>query len=168
MVGRLAMTLAELGRCDEALVMAEDALREKLHRLGGTYTHHWILTGAASAYAGLGRYEEALAKASELEQATRASGERAHEAEALILTGDIQALRGKRFAGNAEQSYRAALEIAQDRGMRPMVARCFEALGNLLGTEGHGDEAAHCRLRARNLYATLGMPQASRILGSES
>jgi class 3 adenylate cyclase/tetratricopeptide (TPR) repeat protein len=167
MVGRSAMMLAKVGRHDEALRVAEDAMQRELFRLGGAYTHHWILAGAAAAYAGLGRYEEALARASELEKITAASHERAHFAESLELRGDIQALRGGRFSGQAEQAYRSAIEIAQDRGMRPMAARCFESLGRLLTEAGRPDEAAPTLRVARELYAALGMrTAAARIIAS--
>jgi class 3 adenylate cyclase/tetratricopeptide (TPR) repeat protein len=164
MVGRSAMILAKLGRYDEALQMADDALKQELFRTGGAYTHHWILAAAAAAYAGLGRYEEALTRASELEKLTAGSHERAHFAEALELRGDIHALRGECFSGHAEQAYRSAIEISRDRGMRPMLARCLESLGGLLTARGRSDEAAQHLRKASELYAALGMRAADGSL----
>ncbi len=159
--GRLALCLAELGRHDEAIRLCEDALARKLHRLGGVYGLRYVLLAATAAYTGAGRYEEALARALELEQGSAASGERAHRAEALLRIGDIQARRGVPHFGEAERAYRQALEICEERGMRPGLARSSFALGSLLRSGRRRSHAEPHLRRARELYAALGMREAA-------
>ncbi len=75
---------------------------------------------------------------------------------------------GHRTAGNimaeladdpetAARSYRTAMEIAEDHGMRPLMAHCHLGLGRLLEKRpGNGDAGDHLR-SARAAYEEMGM-----------
>ena len=63
-------------------------------------------------------------------------GERAREARALALLGDVARLEND---GAAESLYRAAVTIAEAVGLRPLVSRCLLGLG--LARRHRGQEA---------------------------
>jgi hypothetical protein len=60
---------------------------------------------------------------------TRERGERWFEARALTLLGEIGARRHDR--AEADASYRAAPQLAEERELRPLVARCRAGLAAL-------------------------------------
>jgi len=68
----------------------------------------------------------------------------------------------------AETAYRQALSLAQDLGMRPLVAHCHRGLGTLYATTGQRQQARAALSAAIDLYRVMAMtfwlPQAEAAL----
>jgi predicted protein tyrosine phosphatase len=68
----------------------------------------------------------------------------------------------------AEAHYREALALAEELGMRPLVAHCHRGLGTLYGRVGRGQQARAALSAAIALYRVMDMtfwlPQAEAAL----
>jgi tetratricopeptide (TPR) repeat protein len=115
-----------------------------------------------------GYLEEAHALAERALAHAHTYQERGHQAYALRLLGDIAARRQPPESNQAEANYRQALTLAEELGMRPLLAHCHLGLGTLYGRRGRV-EPAHAELTAAiELYRTMDMtfwlPQAEAAL----
>jgi transcriptional regulator with AAA-type ATPase domain/tetratricopeptide (TPR) repeat protein len=105
--------------------------------------------------------------ADRIEDATRLAGQaldfardhklRAHETWALRTLGGIAAQRDPTDAEGAETSYRQALSLAEELGMRPMVAHCHFGLGKLYRRVRKCDEAREHLTTAATMYRAMDM-----------
>jgi len=90
--------------------------------------------------------------------------ERGHQAYALRLLGEIAARREPPESDQAGDNYRQALVLAEELGMRPLVAHCHLGLGKLYAMIGHRVEARTDLSAAIELYRAMEMtfwlPQA--------
>ena len=115
-----------------------------------------------------GHLEEAHALAERALALAREHQERGHQAYALHLLGDIAARRDPPAVEQAEVYYRQALALADELGMRPLLAHCYRGLGTLDVTLGRGDTARPVLAAAIALYRTMDMtfwlPQAEAAL----
>ena len=105
-----------------------------------------------------GRLEEAHTLAEHTLALTRAHQERGHQAYALHLLGDIAARRDPPEAAQAAAHYRQALVLAEELGMRPLVAHCHLGLGRLYHQTGRGEPARAALTTAIDLYRAMDMP----------
>jgi hypothetical protein len=68
----------------------------------------------------------------------------------------------------AEAYYQQALSLAEELGMRPLVAHCYHGLGRLYDQTGHGEQACTALTAAIALYRAMDMtfwlPQAETAL----
>jgi hypothetical protein len=67
----------------------------------------------AQSYASVGRVEEAVAELDEAPEEIRRTGGNVEEAEILRLKGELILMRDIGATGQAETSFRAALEVAR-------------------------------------------------------
>jgi tetratricopeptide (TPR) repeat protein len=67
--------------------------------------------------------------------------ERGHEAYTLRLFGEIAAREDPLDIGKAEDHYRQALALAEQLGMRPLMAHCHVGLGKLYRQSGKREQA---------------------------
>jgi tetratricopeptide (TPR) repeat protein len=67
--------------------------------------------------------------------------ERGHEAYTLLLLGEIAAREDPLDIGKAENHYRQAFALAEELGMRPLVAHCHVGLGKLYRRIGSRQQA---------------------------
>jgi tetratricopeptide (TPR) repeat protein len=115
-----------------------------------------------------GRLEEAHALAERALALAREHHERGNEAYALHLLGDIAARREPAEAEQAAAHYREALALAEELGMRPLVAHCHLGLGTLYATTGQREQARAALSTAMALYRAMEMtfwlPQAEAAL----
>ena len=115
-----------------------------------------------------GRLEEAYALAERSLALTREHQERGHQAYALRLLGDIHARRDPPEIEPAETHYRQALTLAEELGMRPLLAHCHLGLGTLYGRMGLVEQARADLTAAIELYRVMDMtfwlPQAEAAL----
>jgi tetratricopeptide (TPR) repeat protein len=125
--------------------------------------------GLSEAYLLADRLEEArplAARALELAQTYKEWG---HEAWALRLLGETAAHQDPPEVELAERHYRQALALAEELGMRPLVAHCHLGLGTLYSQTGRIELARAALSTARALYRAMGMtfwlPQAEMALG---
>ena len=115
-----------------------------------------------------GRLEEAHTLAARALEYFRTHQERGHEAYALRLLGDIAAHRDPPEVEEAEASYRQALALADELGMRPLQAHCHLGLGTLYAKTGQREQARAELSAAIDLYRAMEMtfwlPQAEAVL----
>ena len=115
-----------------------------------------------------GRLEEAQALAEQTLALTRAHQERSNQAYALRILGDIAVQREPPARDQAEAHYRQALALADELGMRPLVAHCHLGLGKLYAKMSQREQARPELSAAIELYRTMDMtfwlPQAEAAL----
>jgi tetratricopeptide (TPR) repeat protein len=123
----------------------------------------------AEAHLVAGRLEESHTLAEQVLAHARKYQERGNEAYALRLLGKILAAR--REPSESDQAgdyYRQALVLAEELGMRPLVAHSHLGLGTLYAQSGHRAEARTELAAAVDLYRAMEMtfwlPQAEAAL----
>jgi tetratricopeptide (TPR) repeat protein len=123
-----AYTLA--GRVADAVPLLTRALEQTtVTAMAGFQALCRLSLGEAQMLAS--RLEEAQALAECALSLTRQHRERGNEAYALCLLGEIAARREPPKVEPAEAYYQQALALADDLGMRPLVAHCHHGLGTL-------------------------------------
>ena len=104
-----------------------------------------------------GRLEEAHTLAERVLALTRAHQERSNQAYALRLLGEITARREPPASDQAVAYYRQALALAEELGMRPLLAHCHRGLGTLYLKTGQQAQA-HAELStAIAMYRAMDM-----------
>jgi class 3 adenylate cyclase/tetratricopeptide (TPR) repeat protein len=115
-----------------------------------------------------GRLVEAHALAEHALALARAHQERGHQAYALRLLGDIAARCDPSEVETAEDHYQQAVALAEELGMRPLVAHCHLGLGMLYLKTGRQEQARAELSAAIELYHAMDMtfwlPQAEATL----
>src|SRR5262249_11361167 len=149
----LGTAYAVAGRMDEALPLIGEALEDFRER----YIHvrpAFILLGAGMTYLSAGRIEEAASHIGEALGLARRLRARGSEAHALCLTGDVASTAN---GTDAEPSYRGALALAGELGMRPLVAHCHLGLGKLYRRTDKREQAQEHLTTATTMYREMGM-----------
>jgi class 3 adenylate cyclase/tetratricopeptide (TPR) repeat protein len=128
--------------------------------------HCRLSLGEAQVLAG--RLEEAHTLAERALALAHAHQERGRQAHALRLLGEIAAHHEPPESESAETHYRQALALAEELGMRPLVAHCHLGLGKLYAKIGRHAEARTELSAAIQLYRAMEMtfwlPEAERAL----
>ena len=104
-----------------------------------------------------GRLQEAHALAEPALALARQHQERGNEAYALRLLGEIAARREPPEAEPAETFYHQALALADELGMRPLVAHCHFGLGKFCRRMGKREQALEHLTTATTMYREMGM-----------
>jgi tetratricopeptide (TPR) repeat protein len=111
-----------------------------------------------------GRMQEAVQRAERALALARAHKEGGHEAWALRLLGEIAAHQVPLEIDPAAHHYRQALALADELGMRPLVAHCHLGLGTLYAKTGQREPARAELSTAIEMYRAMEMmfwlPQA--------
>jgi tetratricopeptide (TPR) repeat protein len=115
------------------------------------------LISRAGAYLSAGRVEEALRLARQGLDLSRAGKQRGCEAATLHILGEIQARQHPPGTVGAEESYRQALVLATELGMRPLVAHCHLGLGKLYRRTGQHQQAHEHLATATTMYREMDM-----------
>ena len=122
----------------------------------------------SEAYLLAGRMQEAVQLAGRALDLARAHKERGHEAWALRLLGEIAAHQDPLEIEPAAHHYRQALALAEELGMRPLVAHCHLGLGTLYAGTGQREQARTELSTAIEMYRAMEMtfwlPQAEVAL----
>jgi tetratricopeptide (TPR) repeat protein len=122
----------------------------------------------SEAYLLAGRMQEAVQFAERALDLAHAHKERGHEAWALRLLGEIVAHQERLEVAQAKAHYQQALALADELGMRPLVAHCHLGLGTLYSRIGQVDQARTELAAAIALYRAMDMtfwlPQADAAL----
>jgi class 3 adenylate cyclase/tetratricopeptide (TPR) repeat protein len=160
-----AYTLA--GRIADAVPLLTQAMEQTTApEMGGLQALCRLPLSEAQPLAGL------LQEAHDLAEHTLAHAhehqERGHEAYALRLLGDIAAHREPSEGEAAVAHYQQALTLAEELGMRPLVAHCHLGLGKLYAKMGQREQARAALSAAIALYRAMDMtfwlPQAEAAL----
>ena len=102
------------------------------------------------------RLEDALAFAGRALTLARERGQCGREARALRLLGEVAARRDP--PEKAEAHYRDALALAEELGMRPLVAHCHLGLSKLYRRTGKRQDAQEHLATAATMYRDMDMP----------
>jgi class 3 adenylate cyclase/tetratricopeptide (TPR) repeat protein len=160
-----AYTLGE--RVADAMPLLTQAMEQTIALETVTYQVRCGLS-LVEAYVSAGRLEEAQALAERTLALAREHQERGHEAYTLRLLGEIAARREPLESTQAEAHYQQALALADELGMRPLVAHCHHGLGRLYCQTGQQAQARAELSTAIELYRAMDMtfwlPQAEAAL----
>jgi class 3 adenylate cyclase/tetratricopeptide (TPR) repeat protein len=155
------------GRVADAVPLLTQAIEQPAGRILALYQALPQLSlGEASLRHG--SLEEAHVLAARVLAHARAHQERGNQAYALQLLGEIAAHQDPLEMESAEHHYQQALALAEELGMRPLVAHCHHGLGRLYcQTDRH--ELAHTALAAaielyRAMDMTFWLPQTEAAL----
>ena len=136
----LGYAYALSGRSAEAIPLLEEAVERPV--MGATQEGQSLRTiWLSEAYLLAGREADARAAAQRALGLARQHKERGHEAYTLLLLGEIAAREDPLDIGKAEDHYRQALALAEELGMRPLIAHCHVGLGKLYWQSGDLQQA---------------------------
>jgi tetratricopeptide (TPR) repeat protein len=146
----LGYAYALSGRGAETIPLLEEAVGRPV--LGATQEGKSLRTiSLCEAYLLAGREADAHAAAQRALGLARQHKERGHEAYTLRLLGEIAAREDPLDIGKTENHYRQALALAEELGMRPLIAHCHVGLGKLYRRRGD------LRLAKQNLDEGVAM-----------
>jgi tetratricopeptide (TPR) repeat protein len=111
----------------------------------------------SEAHLVVGRVDGAMRHAQHALELCQAHRYRGHEALALRLLGQIAAKREPPEDEQAESFYRQALALAEELGMRPLVAHCHFGLGTLYAKVARPKQARAELSASIDLYRSMEM-----------
>ncbi|HZF04540.1 MAG TPA: tetratricopeptide repeat protein, partial [Patescibacteria group bacterium] len=150
----LGLCLLRLDRKDDGIALLRDGVR-RAESLGVmAYLSRWMLHLAEGLLA-TGDTAAARVAADRAMALALTHGERAHEAMAWRVLGDVSAKEASFEA--ARQAYEQALALADELSLRPQIARAHFDLGRLQRRLGHLSDAEDHLARAVVLFADMGM-----------
>ena len=141
----LAVAYARLGRVGDALERAGPRV--------SSLSPLW----RAQVYFLAGRPEEAREAGEQGLSSVRQRGQRGLEGWALHLLSEITASFGPREVARADGHCRQAMALAEELGMRPLVAHCHLGLGKLYRQAGDDAKAQKHLTTAATMYREMGM-----------
>lgn len=143
----LALVIAEQGQVERARSLIDKTVARPDDPVLTTY----IALTVARAYLAIGRLDHAARLTDATLGRAQRLGERLWEAEALLLRGALAQ------GAAASAGIHAALQLARQLGLPPLVARCHLALATALGADGDLNGAAQQRALAAAQFTALGM-----------
>ena len=144
------------GRVTDAVLLLTQAMEQSTATESAYYeTFCGLSLGEAHMLAG--RLEEAHARAERTLALARAYQERGNQAYALRLLGDLAAQRVPPESEPAVAHYQQALTLADELGMRPLMAHCHHGLGRLYCQTGRGEQARTALSASIDLYRAMDM-----------
>jgi class 3 adenylate cyclase/tetratricopeptide (TPR) repeat protein len=150
----LGLTCMLLDRRDEGLVLLSDGVTLTEELGVRAYLALWTANLGEGLLA-MGQVERARAAARRALDLAVAHKERGHEAWALRLLGEISAAGSE--PGEAAACYQRSLAVAEELGMRPLVARTHMGLGRLHRQAGERQQAEEHLACAISLLSDLDM-----------
>jgi tetratricopeptide (TPR) repeat protein len=144
------------GRIREGISCLEQALSD-YERSGIGYHLSLSLGQLGETYLLAGQVEKARACVDRALTIARGRGERGYEAWALRLLGDIASHPDTPEPKTAAAQYGAAIALASELEMSPLVAHCHLGLGRLYRRTGEGGQAQEHLTKARAMYVAMDM-----------
>ena len=154
---RLGYAYALGGRIAEGLPLLERAIEQEV-AMGRMASHSARLAALGDAYLIAGRLDDAATLARRALMLARERTERGNEAWALRLHGAVADRTDPSSCAPAETSYREAMTLANELGMRPLRATCALELGALYRRHGMGEPAREHLTTALELLRAMEMP----------
>jgi tetratricopeptide (TPR) repeat protein len=154
--GVLGSAYALAGRVPEAVAVLEQAV-EQAAALRLMFGQAQRATWLAEGYLLAGRRADARAWADRAVALSLDHCERGSEAWALRVLGEIAAHADPPDCELAESYYRQALALADELGMRPLVAHCHLGLGTLYQRVGRHEQAQAEVATAAEMYRAMEM-----------
>jgi class 3 adenylate cyclase/tetratricopeptide (TPR) repeat protein len=152
----LGITLVHLGRVREGLALLEEAVTLAGELGVKAYLALWMVH-LAEGFLAAGELERASAVAQEALDTAVAHHERGHEAHAMRLLGDIALATDPPILDKAAASYRVALGVAEELGMRPLLGHCYLGLGRVAERAGHPTRAEEYLRTATALFRAMDL-----------
>jgi tetratricopeptide (TPR) repeat protein len=152
----LGLAYATDGRPAEAFPLLEQTL-ERLTSSQIMIYQSLLLTSLSETYLLAGRMDEATQRAQEALGISCDRSERGMQAHALRLLGEITSHDDARGIGQTETYYHDASTLAQELGMRPLVAHCHLGLGKLYRRTGDSAKAHEHLSTATTMYREMDM-----------
>jgi class 3 adenylate cyclase/tetratricopeptide (TPR) repeat protein len=143
------------GRFEEARSLLEEALNAST-AMGVQVLRALFVTWRSEVLALQGLHDEAEEQAQHALTLSREGGYRGHEAWALRLLGELAVQREPSIA-DASTRFREALMLAEELGMRPLIAHCHLGLGRLYRKTGKRDQAREHLTTATTMYREMDM-----------
>src|SRR5262249_56449560 len=114
-----------------------------------------MLTELSEALLLSGRVGEASALAGRLLELAHPYTGRGYQAHACRFLGDVAMRREPPDVDQAAAHYHQALTLAEELGMRPLMAHCHRSLGTLYATMGQWEQAGTELSTARTMYQEM-------------
>jgi tetratricopeptide (TPR) repeat protein len=144
------------GRIGEGISCLQQALTA-YERAGIGYYHSLSIRQLGDAYLLADQVENAQACADRALMLARGRGERGYEAWALRLLGEIASHHGRPDEATAAAHYGAAMTLASELEMRPLMAHCHLGFGRLYRRMGKHEQAREHLTTATAMYAEMDM-----------
>ena len=162
-ISGLAAAYAFVGRFDEALRLLESTVDRSVRMTGAgsgqvPLGRSMGMVWEVETYMLAGRHSEAEDLARRLLAYSSKSKHRGSEAWLRCLLGDLLARHHPARLTHAEASYKEALSLAQELGMRPLQAHCYLGLGQIHSQSKIARVARSELHAASELYQSMGMP----------
>ena len=155
-MGWLGYAYAVARRGAEGLSLLREAVAG-IESMGIGAFHALQCVQLGEAYLLTDRAEDALALASRALSIARERRQRGYEAYALRLLGAIATHRDSPDVEMTEAHYHQAMALAEELGMRPLVAHCRLGLGKLFRRTGEGVKAQEHLSTAATMYREMDM-----------
>ena len=153
---RLGAAYSLSGRGPEALPLLERALEQTVAmRLPTLYPPYAVRLG--EGYVLAGHLAAAIRLGQRALETTRAHKQYGYQAYALRLLGEITAHGDSPDVVEPEGHYREALALAEELGMRPLVAHCHLGLGKLYRRTEKLKQAHEHLTTATSMYREMAM-----------
>jgi tetratricopeptide (TPR) repeat protein len=152
----LGAAYALTGRAADAVPLLEQAVTQAVVRQY-LWDQALRMVWLGEAYLQVGRLNEARMQAQQALEFSHGHQERGHQAYALCLLGDIAARREPPESESAEAYYCQARALAEELGMRPLVAHCHHRLGLFYCQAGQRAPARTALSAAIALYRAMEM-----------
>ena len=151
----LGFASALQGRLAEGRALLEEAISVSSHT-GARQRPLWV-AWLSEVCRLAGRGEGVWQHARQALDLARQHKDRGEEALALHQLGVVHAHADPPDAGQAAASYRQALTLAEELGMRPLQAHCHRGLGTLYATTGQREQARIALSTAIEMYRAMEM-----------
>ena len=166
-VSALGYAYAQVGRSAAALACLDEARQLAVaDRTNSGYAMWLILLG--DGYVSVDRVATAVALAQEALATAQERRERGVQGHALRLLGHLAAGKAAPDVARATEYYQHAIALAQELGMRPLLAHSYCGLGLLYQRSDQRLQATAALSTAVDLYRTMAMtfwlPQAEQAL----
>jgi tetratricopeptide (TPR) repeat protein len=152
----LGFAYAMAGHLDKALPLLEQAVQDAASR-GRVESHSLQLARLGEGYLLAGRMDDAITLSQRALDLSLKHKERGNQAWALRLLGEIAAHRDPPQEEHAQDSYGQAMALANELGMRPLVAHCHLGLGKLYRRTGRRSQAHEHLTTATTMYREMDM-----------
>jgi tetratricopeptide (TPR) repeat protein len=144
------------GRGDEARQLLERVLEQTA--VSGRMSNQLpLLSTLGEIHLRADRLEEARTLATRALEQARTYRARGIEAYILRLFGEIAAHRAPPDVAQVEAHYQQAIALAEELGMRPLLAHCHRGLGTLYATTGQREQARAALSTAIEMYREMAM-----------
>ena len=144
------------GRIEEGVSCLQQALTA-YESSGIGYYHSLSVAQLGEAYLLADQVENAHACADRAVMLARGRGERGNEAWALRLLGEIASHHARPDEATAAAHFGAAMTLASELEMRPLVAHCHFGLGRLYRRTGNLEQAQEHLTTATAMYGEMRM-----------